>query len=93
MEKHHIVAKNDFRAGTGRFYLKKVNISTESSYNLVKLKYWLHRHLHTKKYHTSVGAIVKAAYTIGAKIKSSRIFVIGALTGIKVALKAASGVL
>ena len=47
-EVHHIVAKKAKAAEGSRKLLKKVNIKTSDSVNLISINYRLHKHLHTK---------------------------------------------
>lgn len=53
-EKHYIVAKKAVRAFNSRKLLQKANIEINSTYNLVCVKYRLHRCMHTKVYHDKV---------------------------------------
>lgn len=48
-EKHHIVAKKAARAFYSRKILQKANIGINSTYNLVYVKYRLHRCMHHDK--------------------------------------------
>ena len=57
-ERHHIVAKSDPRAATGRNVLRIAGLSVEDEYNLVYVKYSMHRRLHTSDYHYSVGSFL-----------------------------------
>ena len=62
-ERHHIVARcsSNPDAAASRRLLGKVNIGINSEYNLVYIKYNLHRHLHTKAYFKSVYQFLKIA--------------------------------
>ena len=62
-EVHHIVAKSAPRAKIARDLLKhnKVKIGINSSLNLVKIKYNLHRHLHRNSYYDAVNRLLSRA--------------------------------
>ena len=82
-EVHHIVAKKAKAAEGSRKLLKKVNIKTSDSVNLISINYRLHKHLHTKKYHNQVYRLLKR----GKGNKKRTLAILGV---IKVMLSAAS---
>ena len=84
-ERHHIVAKgsSNFYAIESRALIKKVKIGINSSYNLVDIKYNLHRHLHTNAYY-------KAVYKFLKRVRGSYKKTILVLNLIKKGLEAAS---
>ena len=84
-EKHHIVARcsSNRDADKSRELLRRVGIGINSSYNLVSIKYNLHRHLHTKAYYTAVYRFLKRA-------EGSRPKTVLVLNVIKKSLQAAS---
>ena len=88
-EKHHIVAKSDSRAATGRNILKIAGLSVEDDYNLVFVKYSMHRRLHTSDYHYSVGTFLTDCKNRGkGDYKEIRQNVINGLYVIKFVIKA-----
>lgn len=82
-EKHHIVVKKAARAFNSRKLLQKANIGINSTYNLVYIKYRLHRCMHTKVYHDKV-------YRLLSKGKGERKKTIAILKYIKELLLAAN---
>ncbi|MDD5889427.1 MAG: AHH domain-containing protein [Ruminococcus sp.] len=82
-EVHHIVAKKAKAAEGSRKLLKKANIKTSDSVNLISINYRLHKHLHTKKYHNQVYRLLKR----GKGNKKRTLAILGV---IKVMLSAAS---
>ena len=82
-EKHHIVAKKAACAFNSRKLLQKANIEINSTYNLVYVKYRLHRCMHTKVYHDKV-------YRLLSKGKGERKKTIAILKYIKELLLAAN---
>ena len=86
-EKHHIVAKgsSNKHADMSRTLLKNVKIGVNDSVNLVRIKYNLHRHLHTNEYYKSVYCFLKPAAGSYKKI-------VTVLNVIRAALTAASNI-
>lgn len=82
-EKHYIVAKKAVRAFNSRKLLQKANIEINSTYNLVCVKYRLHRCMHTKVYHDKV-------YRLLSKSEGERKKTIAILKYIKELLLAAN---
>ena len=84
-ERHHIVAKaaSNYYASRSRDILRGVGIGINSSYNLVDIKYNLHKVLHTNAYYKSV-------YEFLNRVRGSYRKVVLALNAIKTALQTAS---
>lgn len=80
---HHIVAKKAARAFNSRKLLQKANIGINSTFNLVYVKYRLHRCMHTNVYHDKV-------YRLLSKGKGERKKTIAILKYIKELLLAAN---
>lgn len=62
---HHICAKKSLNAIKAKRVLNNVNISINSSINLIRLYTVLHRRIHTYKYYDTVNNIVIFAYNTG----------------------------
>ena len=62
-ERHHIVARtaSNKNAKKSRQLINSVGIGTNSSQNLVDIKYYLHRHIHTNAYYRAVYRFLKQA--------------------------------
>lgn len=86
-ELHHIVAQNAKKAQSSRDILRKVNISVNSSENLVSIKTGLHRRLHTNLYYSSVNSIMSKAYNKKYSYNTNKNRVKAALRTIKTWLK------
>lgn len=84
-ERHHIVARGSSNTyvANSRKLLYEVVIGINSSYNLVDIKYKLHRHLHTNAYY-------KAVYQFLKRVEGSYKKTVHVLNVIKKALQAAS---
>ncbi|MCQ4635525.1 DNRLRE domain-containing protein [Anaerovorax odorimutans] len=70
-EKHHIIAKAAKKAKLGRSVLKKADIGINSKRNLKKIKYNLHKHMHTNSYYTSTNLIMYASTKVGAAMRKA----------------------
>ena len=86
-ERHHIVAQksSNYDASASRKLIANVGIGINSTYNLVDIKYNLHRYLHTNAYYKAVHEFLKRA-------KGSYRKTVLVLNVIKKALQAASKV-
>ena len=62
-ENHHIVARtsSNQNAVHSRYLLCCAGVGINSSYNLVRIRYNLHKHLHTAAYYAAVDTLVSAA--------------------------------
>ena len=59
---HHIVAQTDRRATPARYILSLINLSVNSTINLVLVKDTVHRRLHTNWYYNTVNHMIMDAY-------------------------------
>ena len=83
-EVHHIVAKKATNAWRAKQILNNVDIGINSSANLVSLKTWLHRRIHTNLYYGWANSIVISAYqSAGKNYAKQRANVLGALNTIR----------
>jgi len=66
-EKHHIVAKKDYRAWISRKILEKYGIGIDSEKNLVSMKKGYHRVVHTNLYYLLLNSSMIIGSNIGGE--------------------------
>ena len=88
-EIHHIVARTDRRAIPAATILRKLfKDGTEIEENLIKIKYGLHRRLHTNVYYAFVNAAIKGAVDSTNSISQKKDMVKSALILLKEFIRA-----
>lgn len=71
-ERHHIVPKNHTKTKQAISLMESVGIDRNSQLNLIDINYYLHKHLHTNLYLTSVNSAVVQAYSKGTSYKKRK---------------------
>ena len=71
-EVHHIVAKKAINAWRARQILNKVGIDINSRANLVSLKTWLHRRIHTNLYYGWANSVVISATNLRVETRLNK---------------------